>query len=162
MKLMYKIILFFVIFYIVVIMINLLNIFPQEAQFYSDSNELKQLKESDGSPRDAATILGLLFVPSVNAYGLDGIAVSVITGFIIGGAIVSGIIIDNAAIPSIIIVGFLFFNMISTSYSFFQNLFEGNSWTTNSLQFLAICIMIAAIMVTLFTLVEMQTQGRSG
>ena len=158
MKLMYKIIIFFLVFYMMILVVNSLNVFPEDGVFYSDDAE-SELSSLKGKRFESVTMY--LFTPKI-AYGLTEGSVTALVIFIVGFAALTGILTHNAVMPAVVIVGYCFFVMLTRSYSFFEKIFYGASYTNDSMQYLAICIGAGLVVIAMITVVEMVAQGRSG
>jgi len=148
MKLLYKMMIFFLVFYGMVIVVNSLGIFPNT--LYGDSD----LSSPNG-------IMAALFVPSAIS-GLGDWTVLAVVGFIAGGAIVTGFITQNIQLPALTIIGILFFNMITKSYGFMTGLFNKVNTRPDSIVYLGYVVGAAIIVVGLITVVEFLGQGGSG
>ena len=158
MKLMYKIMIFFVIFYMMILVVNSLSIFPHDAIFYSDltEDELKDIKNLEYE-----AVVTTLFVPQ-EAYGLSDAAVTSLVIFIVGLGALTAILTHNPIMPAVVIVGYCFFVMLTNSYDFLQKIFYNPSWSSTSLQYLAVCIGAGLVVIAMITVVEMTAHGRSG
>lgn len=144
MKLLYKILLFFVVFYGVVIFVNSLNIFPNT--LYGDSDK---------------GILGNIFIPG-SIGDINFTWVATIAGIITGGAIITGFLTQNIQIPAITVLGVIIFNMITNSWNFVTGVFYKFNNRPDSLVYLGACIGAAVVVVGLITVIESVLQGGSG
>ena len=162
MKLVYKIMIFMIIFPIVVLMINSLNVFPYT--FYSDE-EVPYSITQDSSPAD---LLAIMLVPSgvlegMNAVGDDG-ATYVTVGIIVAifAGIGSAVAVFTKSYAPIIIafVGLNFYNLISKSFGLFRKIFM--NWESTALMYLGLAVGIIIVAIVIITIMEIPAQGRSG
>jgi len=161
MKLMYKIMLFMIAFQFTILILNATNVFPEDGQFYSDTDIDVNVRDSD----TAIDSFGYIFVPDGNHLGLTAddngmITISaVITVFLAVGAI--GAWVTHSFVPVVVVfMGYMFFVMITRSMSFFQKLFT--NWDNQIMLYLSICLGVAIFFIVLITIVETPTHGRSG
>ena len=156
MKLLYKIIIFFTVFYGIIIMVNSMDIFP--TTLYQD------IDPGIANPKSPEGILAGLFTARIDIgpFHLNTASAAAITTFIIGISIAAGIFTQNPTIPSVAIVGILFFNMMSNSYTFINGLFNKFGNQQDSIIYLGVTIGATVLVVGWITIVEMVAQGRSG
>lgn len=153
MKLLYKVIFFFIILHVTILMINSLNIFPNA--LYSDEDT----REFDFSnPND---ILLFLF-PAMD--GEDNILFSILTGSFLGLAgilaIIASVKTGNFGIIIVVLIGSSFVPMILNSMDLFKKIvYVGDS---EALVYLAACFSICVIFLVVITMLETITHGRSG
>jgi len=156
MKLIYKMLLFFVIFQMSVLIIAATGIFPEDGRFYSDIQSDKWI---DKTPEG---ILAEIYVPSgqiagisISEFGVVAVLLALVTA-----GVALGFLTRSPVIPSILGVGLAIWPMINSSRGFFNSLF--NNWDNNSMIYLGITFGIAIIIVVIVTLIEQPAQGRSG
>ena len=156
MKNIYKIILFFAIFEVTVLMINAMDIFPNE--LYSDSDtELEKLESSEG-PWE---IVRTLFVPSSNSY-ISNIGIAGIVGlFVIGGGVAAYFSHGNMSGLVIVFFCYVFFTMITNSIGFFDKIFRHYNEAGSAMVYLGVCLGVAIFIIFIITIVETPTHGRS-
>ena len=153
MKLIYKVLIFFTVFYVTILMVNAMEIFPNT--FYSD-------QETGITSNNPGGVITSIFVPALNNWGLSSATAAALTAFIVGGAIGTGILVQSPVLPSVIIMGYLFFNMMTRSYDFFDKLFTNWGGQGTSIFYLGLCIGAGLFVVGLISIIEMVAQGRSG
>lgn len=152
MKRLYKVVLFFAVLHLVVIMISLLNIFP--STLYSDA-EINTLRENVGT--DPLSIFSYLFAPDTNIWGSNTISVSaIITAFAVGGTAIA--VLTKSWTPAIItLLGLSFLPMLLRSRTFFDKMFT--TWDSASLTYMAIIFGVVLILFVVFTILEVPSHG---
>lgn len=153
MKLLYKLIFFFMILHVTILMINSLGVFPKT--LYSDA-ETKLYDFSD--PND---ILLYLF-PAVD--GTDNILFSILAGGFLGLAgilaMIASLKTGNFGIVIVTLIGASFVPMILKSMDLLNKiLYIGDS---EAMIYLAACFSIGVIFLIVITMLETITHGRSG
>lgn len=155
MKLLYKIVIFFTVFYMMVLVVNSMNIFPE--QFFS-SDENAQL--SNLQNKGIMGVIDVLFVPAENRYISEAGAIAIAVCILAVGAIASLAPSGSPIYGPVIIVAYLFANMLLKSYQFFEKLFR--NWDVASMTYLGVAIGAALMVLAMITVIEMVAQGRSG
>jgi len=157
MKTLYKIVLFFAIFQVVVLMVNSLGVFPNT--LYSDV-DTTDLFNDDGSIT-AQGIVAFLFPQITTSEGSEDFTFSLVAaGFTsIGMIIAIGI---SAATRSLapIVIGFISLSivpMVLTSWSFFRKMFY--NWDTSAMVYLSIAIGVGILILAVITILETPTHG---
>jgi len=154
MKLIYKAIIFFAVFHIVVLMINSLNVFPAEATLYSDADTA----EYDFD--DPADLVAYIF-PAIG--GKDITFSILVAGFTTLGAFLGiglSVVTHSLAPIAIYLLGATMIPMMLNSWGFFNKLLY--NWDSEQLVYLAIALGVGLIIISLITIIEMATHGRSG
>jgi len=153
MKLLYKLIFFFMILHITILMINSLGVFPNT--LYSD----EETREYDfNDPND---ILLYLF-PAMD--GTDNILFSILTGGFVTLASLAALLVSlktgNFGVVIVTLIGASFVPMILSSLNLFKKiLYVGDS---QAMIYLAACFSICIIFLIVITMLETITHGRSG
>ena len=155
MKALYKIILFFAFFQLVVIMINFLGVFPYT--FYSDADFQGIIERGN----DPLAIMGYLFVPSDVLFDefLTFSFAMLLGAFTIGGLLFAWATHSwTPVVVTLMVVTFI--PMITKSTAFLNKIFI--SWDVSSLTYLAITLFLGVFLIAVFTILETPTHGRSG
>lgn len=153
MKNLYKIILFFAIFQMAVVIVGATNVFPYT--LYSDV-ETAELRAID-NPTD---FLAYFFEPP-DIFGLSGtftFAMFITVFFTLGAAAAWA---THSWTP--VVVAFLatsFVPMMMKSFKFFNKLFY--TWDVSAVTYLGLCIAIGIVIIAVITIVETPAQGASG
>ena len=162
MKTLYVILMFLVAFQGVVLIIHVLDVFPEDARLYSDLDvqELDQSINESGvigaftyilGGKGSITVLGIS-IP-INTLTLVGIA-----GVFIAGAAVA--VFTHSFLPVVYaIYSITLIPMFTHSRGFFEKIFT--TFDSTALVYLGIVIFLMFMMIILFTLIENATHGRS-
>ena len=153
MKLLYKLIFFFMILHITILIINSLGVFPNT--LYSD----EETKEYDFS--DPNDILLYMF-PAMD--GTDNILVSILTGGFVTLASLAALLVSlktgNFGVVIVTLIGASFVPMILRSMDLIKKiLYVGDN---QAMIYLAACFSIGVIFLIVITMLETITHGRSG
>lgn len=153
MKALYKVIIFFSIFHITVLMINSFGLFPGET-LYSDATM---------SPYDIDSPAGFVayIFPAIN--GEDVVFSLIVAGFTSLGVLLGlgvSIATHSLAPITISIIGATMIPMMLTSWNFFSKLLY--HWDSDQLGYLALALGVGLIVIAMITILEMATHGRSG
>jgi len=160
MKSMYKILLFVGFFQLVVIMINVLNVFPYTLYGDVQTNELASMN----SPLD---VLAYFFeppeLPSLLGIELGRVGTNftfglMVTLFVVMGALISARTHSWTPIV-VILISTSFVPMILKSITFFNEIIY--NWDVNALAYLGLILGFGIIMMIVFTIMETPTHGRS-
>jgi len=154
MKLLYKIIIFLIMFQFTIPLVNIMGIFPSESQLYSDM-ELPQ-KMQEGKIVD---ILAAIFFPAENNY-ISQMTWGSILAIFIGVGALTGIATHSIAPAVMIILIYLFIPMINSSKSYFDKLFLFSD--NLAVIYMGTLLFVGIAFVALITVVEQATHGRSG
>jgi len=160
MKLLYKIIIFLAMFQIVVVAVESTSIYPNS---FFEENEIEtlEIEEEDDIPNAMNVIFENMFLPSEGIFGEIRYGVAVLVGiFLVAGTAVSFLTKQNPAVIVIAVLGYSFFNMISNSFGFFSNLFR--NWNSTALIYLGVAIGVGLVIITIITILETISHGRSG
>lgn len=157
MKAIYKIILFFAFFQMSIVIINLMNVFPNESTLYSDV-EIKDLLAFD-DPLDFLTyFFSVPQLPGLGAFTQFTFAMLVFMFLIAGAAIARA---TQSWTPIVVvIIATSFVPMITKSLKFFNKIFY--NWDSPALVYLALTLGVGLILIALFTIVETPTHGKGG
>lgn len=162
MKTIYVILLFLVAFQGVVLVIHVLDVFPQDARLYSDLdvNELQQNIDKEGVVGAFKYIMGT--PGSIKVIGfkisLSDLTLAGIVGIFIGGAIVA--VATHSFLPVVYALFIItIIPMFTQSRRFFEKIFT--TFDSTALVYLGIVIFLMFMMIILFTLIENATHGRS-
>ena len=153
MKLLYKLIFFFMILHMTILMINSLGVFPNT--LYSDA-ETREYDFSD--PND---ILLYLF-PAMD--GTDNIMFSILTGGFVTLASLVALLVSlktgNFGVVIVTLIGASFVPMILSSLNLFKKiLYVGDS---QAMIYLAACFSICIVFLIVIYMLETVTHGRGG
>lgn len=153
MKKLYKILLFLAMFQLVIIMVGLLQVFPYT--FYSDV-EMQDLQDIGTDP---LAIMAYLFTPSDTSSFAQFTFAALLAVFTTVGIITAWATHSwTPVIITVIVVSFV--PMVTNSFKFFNKLFT--NWDVSAMVYLGICIMLGVFLITVFTILETPTHGRSG
>lgn len=159
MKTLYKAMMIFGIFPIVVLMVNSMGIFDESSTFYSDV-EVNSEFNIQGNP--AETVFTNLFAPSRAIGGRSVISIVAIVIIIstVGG--IGAYLTHGSFTPILVaIIGYSFANMVMKSYGFFSKLFNNTSWNSGAMTYLGLCIGVVLVILIAITIVETPSHGRS-
>jgi hypothetical protein len=154
MKALYKMILFFAIFQVTVLMVNSMNIFPSESTFYNDM---------DTDEYDLSTAEGIVkfLFPAING---EDLTVSLLVGGFTTLGVLFGLAVSIATkslAPLVIsILGASMIPMVMNSWKIFNKIFY--EFDSAALQYLGLCLGVGIIVIAIITILEMPTHGRSG
>lgn len=161
MKTLYKLIYWFIIFQMVILLINFLNVFPPEYTFYSDL-EMDALRENvtDG---DILGIISWMFVPPTEYLPANlasyEFTIPLIVLMFVGVGTAFAWVTQSFVPVVVIIIGVSFYSMFIKSISFFKTILQGAD--NQALWALGMILMIGVILALIFTLVETPTHGES-
>jgi hypothetical protein len=158
MKTLYKIIIFFAMFQMSILVINATGVFGNNT-FYSDA-ELGRLQNME----DPTVIIGYIFgfpeIPGVPAHITVFGFPFLIAAFTIAGAIYAWKTHSYAPITIVVIAG-AFLPMIAKSLGFFQKMFTNWETAASSLMYIGIALSVGIFIIAIITIIEMPTHGRS-
>lgn len=159
MKVIYKIIIFFAMFQLSVLIVNTLNIFPLDALLYSNL-EVENLQSGD-----VWTVYGELFtfdtgitIPYLGTFNEASVD-ALMTMFIVGGVVVS-IFTRNPSLIAVAVIGYLYVPIIVNSFDFFRKIFLYPD--VPSVTYLGVSMGVGILIIAVITIIEMTTHGRSG
>jgi len=156
-KLIYKIMLFFIMFQMIVLMVNAMGVFPQESRLYSDL-ETDDFQEK--SPEEALTYI---FVPSgrIGPFQVNSFHVMAILTIVVLGSAGLGIVTHTGPIiPSIAMIGLVVWPMVNTSRGFINTIVY--NWDVNSMMYLGLALGVGIVAIVVITIIEQPAHGRSG
>ena len=155
MKSIYKIILFVAMFQLVVVMVNVLSVFPYT--FYSDV-ETQELQELS-SPTDVIIyFFDMPDIPGLSSVESDFTFGMFVTIFLVVGAVIARA--TQSWTPIIVVIlATSFVPMLTKSLKFFNKIIY--NWDVSALMYLGLILGFGILMMVIFTIVETPTHGRS-
>jgi len=163
MKSIYKVMMFFLIFYMTVVIIDVSEVFPNDSTFYSDA-DIQSLKDAD-SPTDAFV---WIFTPNSFSYEIGGTTYNEVTIWLVlavfGLVGTAAALFTKSFLPAVFtLYGLIFIPMFTKSYGFFNKLFQigRTDDSLSTLVYLAITFGLALMGLILITMMEMPAHGRS-
>lgn len=156
MKGMYKVILFFAMFYMSVIVVNSLGVFPNT--FYSDA-EVADLRGQNGPMGIISYLFALPDIPGVSALFSTFTFAMLTTLFLVIGAAIARATQSWTPVLVVIITS-SFVPMLSKSWGFFRKLFT--NWDVESMTYLALALGVGLFIIVVITIMETPSHGRSG
>ena len=156
MKLLYKMIFFFLILHVTILMVNSMNLFKGN-ELYSDV-DTKNFDLTD--PNDIV----LFLFPAVD--GNDNIVFSILVGGFMGlGGILSLVVslkTGNFGVVVVTLIGASFVPMILNSMKLFKQILLASGSQSQAVIYLAACFSVAVIFLIVITMLETLTHGRGG
>jgi len=156
MKALYKIIIFFAVFQLTVIIVNLLGIFPYTLYSDIETQELQGI-------RNPIDYLPYFFsLPDFAGLGsfFTNFTFAMLVFIFAGIGAVYARATHNWSPVIVIIIASSFVPMITRSSKFFNKLFY--TWDVPALTYLAVTLGVAIILIAIITIVETPTHGKSG
>lgn len=155
MKAIYKIILFFAIFQLVVVLVNIIDVFPTTLYTDSETEDLRGAKGPLG-------VLNYLFsvpeIPGLGGYTTFTFGMIAFLFLVVGAAIARA---THSWTPVIVVmICTTFVPMLTNSYNFFNKMFT--NWNNLTLVYLGLIFGVGIVIIVLITIAETPTHGRSG
>lgn len=159
MKLLYKIMILMIIFPVVILMVNSMNIFPNT--FYSDAEVQSVYDISTTSSPES--IVSTMLVPNVSFLGVgadSALTIGLIIAVFLGLGSAAAIATHSFAPVVISFMGYSFFVMMTKSMGFFNKIF--NNFGGNEVIYLGICFGVGLVALVIIYIMETPTHGRGG